>query len=367
MKTIESPFSSQPLSAPRSFDVIVIGGGQAGLAAGYYLRRAGLSFIILDGAGHPGGAWQYGWDSLRLFSPAQYSPMPGWWMPKQEGEEYPTATHVVDYLTEYERRYELPVLRPVQVEAVRRDEHGFVVSSDHGTWHAPYVVSATGTWGAPIIPTYPGSDEYLGEQLHTVEYPSPQPFRGKKVAVVGGGNSATQILAEVSLVAETKWVTLREPRFMPDDVDGRVLFDVATQREAAKRAGISEPGVSALGDVVMVPSVLEARERGALQRLPMFESLTPAGIRWADRSHWPCDAIIWCTGFAPVLDHLLPLGLTYDAGNPVTVQGSQSADEPGLQLLGYGDWTGTASATIVGAARMAKHAVSLIVSQMEQA
>lgn len=343
------------------FDVIVIGGGQAGLAAGYYLRRAGLSFVVLDDAPRSGGAWQYGWDSLRLFSPAEYSPLPGWRMPRQTGEEYPTAAHVVAYLTEYERRYELPVRRPVRVHGVHRDLDEFVVETDHGAWRAGHVISATGTWGAPYLPAYPGSAEYSGIQLHTVDYRSPEPFRGGRVVVVGGGNSAAQILAEVSTVADSCWVAQRPPRFMPDDVDGRVLFDVASRREAARRHGVESAGVAALGDVVMVPSVREARDRGVLQVRPMFQRLSADGAAWADGDEWQCDAIIWCTGFGPTLDHLAPLELSVHHGRPMIV-GTRSADDPRLHLLAYGDWTGYASATIVGAGRTAKLAVTDIVN-----
>ncbi|MBU8858633.1 MULTISPECIES: FAD-dependent oxidoreductase [unclassified Micromonospora] len=97
-------YESREVPRVASCDVVVVGGGQAGLAAGYYLRRAGLDYVILDAQSRPGGAWRHGWESLRLFSPAEYSPLPGWGMPRQEGEEFPTAGHVVDYLEAYERR-----------------------------------------------------------------------------------------------------------------------------------------------------------------------------------------------------------------------------------------------------------------------
>lgn len=258
-------------------DVVVIGGGQAGLAAGYYLRRAGLNFVILDRQDRAGGAWRHGWDSLRLFSPAEYSPLPGWPMPRQRGETFPTAGHVVEYLHDYEQRYELPVHRPVQVSGVRAHSRGLSVETDRGTWNAEFVISATGTWDTPFMPAYPGMADFAGEQLHTVDYSVPERFRGQRVLVVGAGNSAAQIVAEVSTIAETTWATRHPPRFMPDDVDGRVLFDTATREEAARKAGTQADGVSGLGDIVMVPSVRAARDRGVLRPRPMFDRLTAEG------------------------------------------------------------------------------------------
>ncbi|RCW38770.1 cation diffusion facilitator CzcD-associated flavoprotein CzcO [Halopolyspora algeriensis] len=345
-------------------DVVVIGGGQAGLAAGYFLRRAGLDFAVLDAAPEPGGAWQHGWDSLRLFSPAEHSPLPGWPMPRQPGEEFPTAGHVVDYLARYEQRYDLPVHRPVRVHGVHRGENDLAAHTDHGTWHARAVISATGTWQSPYVPSYPGQEKFTGHQLHTVSYRRPDDFRGQRVIVVGGGNSAAQILAEVSTVAETTWVTSRRPRFMPEGVDGRVLFDVATRREAARRLGTEDTGgVAALGDIVMVPGVLEARDRGVLHAEPMFTRLTAGGVAWTDGSERIADAIIWCTGFRPSLRHLRPLALRRHGGI-IPTDGTRSIQEPRLYLLGYGDWTGPASATLIGAGRTAKTTVADIAERL---
>jgi Predicted flavoprotein involved in K+ transport len=86
-------------------DVVVIGGGQAGLAVAYYLGRAGIDFLMLDAEDRPGGAWLHAWDSLRLFSPATYSSLPGWPMPPSRSDGFPTKDEVIDYLTRYEQRY----------------------------------------------------------------------------------------------------------------------------------------------------------------------------------------------------------------------------------------------------------------------
>ncbi|MEV6820674.1 ArsO family NAD(P)H-dependent flavin-containing monooxygenase [Nocardiopsis dassonvillei] len=347
-------------------DVAVIGGGQAGLAAGYFLRRAKADFVILDDRHRPGGAWPQYWDSLRLFSPAAHSMLPGWWMPEEEGQEYPSASHVAWYLGEYERRYDLPIHRPVRVRRVEQADDRLRLVTDGDTWLARRVISASGTWRAPYIPDIPGRDVFAGRQLHTVDYRRPGEFAAQRVVVVGGGNSAAQILAELSTVAQTIWTTSRPPRFLPDDVDGRALFAIATgSQKAGNRGGPRPKSIGDLGDIVVVPSVREARERGALKAEPMFDHLTHSGVAWADGSTQDCDVILWCTGFRPVLGHLEPLGIVGGQGR-VAVEGPRAVAEPRLHLLGYGDWTGPASATLIGAARTAKAAVAQITQELER-
>ncbi len=359
--------------------VAVIGGGQAGLATGFYLQRAGLvpgvDFVILDAGERPGGAWPRMWDGLRLFSPAGFSSLPGWMMPPWDDATlgFPRRDHVVDYLTRYEQRYDLQVQRPRRVEAVTRadaDPDGpLLVAVSHAgtreTISARTVVSATGTWERPFVPSYPGMGEYAGRQLHAVDYRVPEQFAGQRVVVVGGGNSAAQILAEVSTAAETTWVVSRQPRFLPDDVDGRELFAAARARIDALAQGREHPGVGGLGDIVMVASVKDARERGALVAHPMFSRLTRTGVAWSDRAEQECDAVIWCTGFRPALRHLRTLGLRSEAGRiPVGgPSGTQARDEARLFLVGYGDWTGPASATLAGVGPSAKQTAEAVVAR----
>ncbi|MGW5433253.1 ArsO family NAD(P)H-dependent flavin-containing monooxygenase [Streptomyces sp. NPDC004059] len=336
--------------------VVVIGGGQAGLAAGYHLRRFGIDFVILDAQTTPGGAWQHTWDSLRLFSPAAYSSLPGRLMPPQTGATYPDAQHVVEYLADYEKRYELPVERAVRVHGVHRDGHHLRVETDSGTWHARAVISATGTWWRPFLPAVPGRGDFGGRQLHTVKYRRPQEFSGGRVIVVGGGNSGAQIAADLAYDTELTWVTQRPPRFLAADIDGRALFDAATARRRALDEGRTDTGgVASLGDIVAVPPVREARDRGLLKANPMFTRLVPGGVEWADGTRAEADAIIWCTGFRPALSHLAPLQLRGRRGH-IATSGTRAVDEPRLHLLGYGDWTGPASATLIGVGRPAREA-----------
>ena len=347
-----------------AYDVVVIGGGQAGLAVGYSLRRTGLSFVLLDAAEAPGGAWLRGWDSLRLFSPARWSSLPGWLMPGGV-DEYPTRDEVVAYLAAYEARYQLPVHRPVRVTAVRRVGEALEVESDEGRWTARAVVSATGSWERPYLPEVPGREAFRGVQLHSAEYRSPSPFAGRRVLVVGGGNSGAQVLAELSKVADATWVTLEPPRFLPDEVDGRFLFEQATERYRAKLEGRDPGPPRSLGDVVMVEPVREARERGVLHAVRPPARFTEGGVVWPDGREEPVDAVVWCTGFRPALEHLAPLGVLDPQGR-VEVRGTRSVREPRLWLVGYGEWTGFASATLIGVGRSARATVAEIREALEE-
>jgi putative flavoprotein involved in K+ transport len=199
-----------------------------------------------------------------------------------------------------------------------------------------------------------------------VNYRSPADLAGQRVVVVGGGNSGAQIAADLALDGDVTvtWVTRRPPRFLPDDVDGRVLFDVATARRRALDEGRGDTGgVASLGDIVAVPAVRAARDAGLLSVKPMFARLTTTGIQWTDGSRTEADAVIWCTGFRPALAHLAPLGLRGPRGHFPT-DGTHAVGEPRLHLLGYGDWTGPASATLIGVGRTAREAVHQITLQL---
>ncbi|MGO3788171.1 MAG: NAD(P)-binding domain-containing protein [Corynebacterium variabile] len=337
----------------RQTTAVIVGGGQAGLATAFHLRRAGVPFVILDDQPGPGGAWRHAWPSLRLFSTAEFSNLPGRPMSRYNG--FPPATHVVDYLASYEERYGFPVERPVRVTGVtwsagRYTVHGMTDSGPR-TWTAPHVIAATGTWSAPFVPALPGT--FGGRQWHTVTYPGPTAFRGSTVAVVGGANSGAQIAAELALAAAdagtggagranpVAWYTRHPPRWMPDDVDGRVLFRRNRARALAVARGDEDPGAdTTLGDIVMVPEVRRARDTGLLTATPMVNSLADIDA----------DNLIWCTGFRPALG---PFRGLLDHGSP---------RHPGLHLVGYGDLVGPGAATITGVGMYAKRVVAEIVA-----
>ncbi|PKH85060.1 NAD(P)/FAD-dependent oxidoreductase [Psychrobacter sp. 4Bb] len=371
---------SSKKSSTKIFDVIVIGGGQAGLAVGYYLRRAKLDFIILDNQDQSGGAWQRFWPSLRLFSPAWMSSLPGRLMPSSKDGKSPHRDDVLSYFADYEQRYQLPIYRPYEVKSVQRDDENdcLRVSDGHYTCLAKAVVSATGTWSNYYIPDIEGQQDYLGEQRHSAHYDGPEGYKDKRVLVVGGGNSGAQIYAELVQVADASWVTLEPPQFLPDDVDGRALFERATARIMSNKSSTHKVidneddgnnsndrsdndsnntnAANIEGNIVMMPPIKKVRDKGLLTTRPMFSHLTKQGVVWPDGTEESIDAIIWCTGFEPTLEHLASLGVIEEDGKILTEQG-QALKEPRLWLFGYGDWASPASATIIGAGRSARENV----------
>ena len=324
---------------------VVVGGGQSGLATGYYLRRYGVEHVILDNQDRPGGAWLHTWPSMTLFSNAASSNLPGKPMPGYPG--FPPASHVIDYLADYEKRYQLGVERNTEVVDVEYHEasdqypgHYLLTSIDGKRWRARAVVAATGTWSRPFIPFVPG--EYRGKQWHSAVYPGPEPFRGHSVAVVGAANSGAQIAADLiadEQVGGVTWYTRHEPRWMPDDVDGRVLFRRSRDRINAISRGEPDPGPdSNLGDIVALPHLQRLRDAGLLYSTPMFSNLTEVDT----------DHLIWCTGFRPALR---PFSRVLSGRQPL---------HEGFFFVGYGNWVGPGAATITGVAPFAKRAARKI-------
>lgn len=332
-------------------DVLIIGAGQAGLSTAYYLRRSGLRTVLIDSEPGPGGSWTHTWESLRLFSPARISSLPGRPL-SLPGENYPAPSDIIEYFADYEKRYNLDIRRPCTAELTTGRgpfattlTSGEVISSE-------FVVNATGNASRPFVPFVPG--KFAGQHLHSRYYRSPADFAGRRVCVVGGGNSGAQIAADLQEVAEVTWCTLRPPRFLPDSYDGAELFRVASTRIKALEDGTDAPSVSDLGDIVAVPAVRRARDQGILQATPMFDYLTASGIGWRDGTTKEVDAIIWCTGFRPALRHL--------RGYSLELEGTRLHDAPRMHLVGYGDWVGPAADTIVGVSPYARAAARQIIA-----
>ncbi|MCP2352408.1 FAD-dependent oxidoreductase [Nonomuraea roseoviolacea] len=333
-------------------DVVVIGAGQAGLSSAYFLRRFGLDPLVLDAADGPGGAWRHRSPTLTMDKVHGVFDLPGSRRDREADGERPAAAVVPAYYADYERDLGLEVLRPVEVSAVTRGPgERLTVTSGAGEWAARAVVNATGTWTRPHWPYYPGARDFRGRQLHYAAYRGPGEFRGRRVVVVGGGNSAAHVLSELAgVAAATLWVTRRPPVFRADDFGESARRDAVALVEQRVRAGLPPQSVVAVTGLGYTTVVREAMEKGALERLPMFARLTPGGVMWADGSEAAADAVVWATGFRSALSHLAPLRLR-EPGGGIAVDGTRVLAEPRLQLVGYGP-----SASTIGANRAGRTA-----------
>ncbi|NNH71716.1 NAD(P)/FAD-dependent oxidoreductase [Nocardia uniformis] len=214
------------------------------------------------------------------------------------------------------------------------------------------LINATGTWDKPFIPYYRGAETFAGRQLHAHDYRTAAEFAGKHVVVVGGGITAIQLLDEISQVATTTWATRREPvfrdsQFAPED--GRAAVAIVEDRV---RRGLPPGSVVSVTGLINDARVQAARDRGVLNRRPMFDHIEPEGIRWSDGTLQPADVILWCTGFRSALDHLAPLRLRGHGGG-ITMTGrlaTQVAADPRIHLIGYGPSASTIGANRAGRA-----------------
>ena len=355
-----------PQASVEHFETIVIGGGQAGLALGYYLKKLGRPFVILDANERIGGSWRTRtWDSLRLFTPARYDGLPGWPFPAPAWS-YPTARETADYLEAYAARFELPVRLGVHVERLTKIDRRYVVECAGQRFTADCVVSATGFYGTPNVPGLAAELEPRIVQMHSSEYRGPSQLQPGEVLLVGAGNSGADIAMEVSKTHRT-WLSGPDKGQIPFRIEHPlrrvvvpVLWFVASQVLTVK---------TPLGRKVR-PHVLTG---GAPRIRVKSDDLEAAGVEQAPRTVAVKDGlpvledgrvldvtnVIWCTGFrqdyswidVPVFD-----------GDGVPVHERGVASEPGLYFLGLDFLFSFTSENVGGVHRDAKHIARHIAS-----
>jgi cation diffusion facilitator CzcD-associated flavoprotein CzcO len=346
---------------PVLIDAVVVGAGQAGLSSSWYLRHHGVEHVLLDAGRTPGGAWAHRWPTLTMRTVNGVHDLPG--QPLAADDPDARASDVVSaYFADYERRWQLPVLRPVTVRAVRRGEGDLadrlLVQTGDRAWAARHLLNATGTWTHPFWPRLPGAAAFTGRQLHTADYRGPEQFTGASVVVVGGGISAVQLLIEVADVATTTWVTRRPPVFRDTEFDTDARREAVAQVEERVRAGLPPGSVISVTGLPRTPATRAAAARGLLQRYPVMDRIVADGVAWDDpvgpggQRHLAADVLLWCTGFRAALSHLAPLHLR-EPGGGIRVEGSRAVREPRVHLVGYGP-----SASTTGATRAARQAVA---------
>ncbi len=348
-----------------ALDTIVIGGGQAGLASGYHLQKKGLRFLILDASDEAGGSWPRYYDSLKLFSPARFSSMPGMKFPG-DPNGYPKRDEVIRYLQDYRAKFQLPVQANQRVASVERDGEGFTVRTMAGdTFRAHSIINATGSFHNPYTPAIPGQEVFQGHILHSSEYRNPEPFINQRVVVVGRGNSAVQIGVELAEVSKTSLAVLRAVQFVKQKVWGKDVHFwiklIGFDTFPFWRFGKTAPSSSVVNDSGQYKERIAA---GKPDQQSMFTSFYERGVVWPSGTKEPVDTVIFATGYRPHLPYLQAIGALDAEGRPLHQAGI--SDVPGLYYVGLEGQRSFASATLRGVGPDAQFIVKQVLRHLKR-
>ena len=352
------------------YEVIVIGGGQAGLATGYYLSKAGIRFQILDAGERIGDSWRKRWDSLRLFTPCKYSSLPGLAFPAPK-HSFPTKDEMANYLEQYAMHFQLPVRLGVRVDALWREDDLYKIRSVNEIFEAKHVVVAMSNYQYPKIPAVAKELDKEIIQLHSSAYKNPSQLQPGAVLIVGAGNSGAEIAMELCKTHEV-WLAGRDTGHVPFEIASRnvqrfimpVLFRVIFHRMLTTNTFIGR----------------KARAKMLSQGAPLIrqkpKNLLQAGIKRASRLMGVKNGkpmlengeiaevknVIWCTGFYPRFSWIdLPV---FKDEEPLQERGVVN-NEPGLYFVGLHFLFAFSSSMIQGIGRDAKHVVEVIKSRQK--
>jgi putative flavoprotein involved in K+ transport len=326
--------------------VVVVGAGQSGLAAARALRELEVSAVVLEAESRPAGSWPRYYDSLEAFSPAGFSSMVGMAFPG-DPSRYPTRDEVADYLERYAATLDVEIQTNTRVVTVYGEDQEFmVVTADGRRLRAAGVVAASGSFANPYRPSFTGEKSFTGELLHAADYRNPTRYVGKRVIVVGAGDSAAQIANELAPVANTTLAARHSLRFIPQRIAGEDVH--YWLRETGFDSLPAEWLSKITGGSVITDSVgfQQSLADGLLDVRPMFIALDGDQVVWSNGRE-RVDAIILATGYRPNLDYLRPLGALDPNGAPLHA-GGISTTHLGLVYLGLEFQRSYASNTLRG-------------------
>jgi putative flavoprotein involved in K+ transport len=350
-----------------AFDVIVIGGGQSGLSAGYHLARTGARFAILEAHTRIGDSWRQRWDSLRLFTPAKFSGLDGMPFPAPRNS-FPTKDEMADYLEAYARRFNLPVRTGVRVQRLFKRGTRYVVAAEGVEFEAAQVIVAMAKYQQPKIPAFAVSLAREIRQLHSMDYRNPGQLQPGSVLLVGDGNSGADIALELARTGRETWLAggdVGEVPFRPEGFWGRnvlgplligfVFRHVLTVKTPIGRK--ARPAILAKG----APRIrVKSRDlaTAGVRRVPRVIAVRKGQPLLDDASRLDVRNIIWCTGFQPGFDWIdFPI---FDATGDPRHDCGAIPEQPGLYFVGLPFQYAMSSGMIHGVGRDAKRVVDAV-------
>jgi cation diffusion facilitator CzcD-associated flavoprotein CzcO len=349
------------MSGSPSPQAIVLGAGPAGLACAAALRSKGLEIAVLERSDHVGAAWRNHYDRLHLHTDRKHSELPGMAMP-QSWPLYPSRLQVLEYLESYAERFGIRPVFGMEVISLKREGTLWSAATKHGAVAAPVAVVATGMARTPHRPSFPGIELYRGSLLHSSEYRNPLPYAGKRVLVVGFGNSGGEIALDLAEAGVDVALAVRGPvQILPRDLLGLpiVTWAIIYRYLPARLVDIVNAPVLRVALGSMEKLGLRRAAKGPLQmiredgRIPLIDvgtlskirdgsiklrsgidRLTADGVVFDDGRSENFEAIILATGFRPDLRSLLPdvEGLFDEKGMPLAV--GRATVAPGLFFCG---------------------------------
>lgn len=365
---IRAPMSTVDLMSTERFHTVVIGGGQAGLATGYHLRRRGADFVILEAHDRIGESWRRRWDTLKVFTPARNDGLPGLRFPAP-GHTFPTKDEVADYMEAYARTMDLPVRTGVHVDSLDpADDGGFVLRAGDDRYEVAHVVVATGGYGEPSVPELASTLDPGIRQLHSSEYRGAASLQGGPVLVVGASNSGAEIAHSAAVAGHETWLVGRDTGQMPFDIDGRVarvvdrvfwpfIHHVVTVRTPiGRRAG---PFLQHHGGPLERIRRRDLAAAGVHRELARATDAADGKPRLEDGQVLEVRNVVWATGFRHDLPWIrLPIGAA--DGYPAHDRGVATS-VPGLFFVGLPFQYAASSALIGGVGRDAAYVVDRLI------
>ncbi|GFN33268.1 oxidoreductase [Paenibacillus curdlanolyticus] len=348
----------------REIDTLIIGGGQAGLAAGYYLQQSGVPCLIVDANERVGDSWRKRYDSLKLFTPRRYSALPPMAM-RGKPWEYPNKNEMADYLEEYALALELPVQMNTHVTAVFKRQGQFIVETNQGTIVSNRLVVASGPFQKPHIPAFAEKLSTRVKQLHTSEYRHPGDMPTGRLVIVGGGNSGGQIAYECASTHKVVLSASKPINYLPYKVLGRSLFWWYERIGLLRKGPETRLGSKLKNkqDPLYGFELKKAIARGELSLAPRAVDAEESTMIFEDGSRHETDGVLWATGFQSDYSWLQIDGSKDTSGMPLHEKGVSPV--AGLYYVGLPWQTCRGSALIGWVALDASRIRDVIVGQFK--